>query len=68
VIGSDGVIYGLYESLDIVPIPITPSKENMEWSTEVAVPQDVKGLYILLGVESKGPRKYVFYVLDISDE
>ena len=68
VIGSDGVIYGLYESLDIVPIPITPSKENMEWSTEVAVPQDVKGFYILLAVESKGPRKYVFYVLDISDK
>lgn len=68
VIGSDGVIYGLYESLDIVPIPITPANEKMEWSTEVAVPPDVKGFYILLGVESKGPRKYVFYVLDISDK
>jgi hypothetical protein len=68
VIGSDGIIYGLYESLDIVPIPITLSKENMEWSTEVAAPQDVTGFYILLGVESKGPRKYVFYVLDISDQ
>jgi hypothetical protein len=68
VIGSDGVIYGLYESLDIVPIPITPANENMEWTTEVVVPQDVKGFYILLGVESKGPRNYVFYVLDISDK
>ncbi len=68
VIGSDGIIYGLYESLDIVPIPITLSKENMEWSTEVAVPQDVTGFYMLLGVESKGPRNYVFYVLDISDQ
>jgi hypothetical protein len=68
VIGSDGVIYGLYESLDIVPIPITPANENMEWTTEVAVPQDVKGFYILLGVESKGPRNYAFYVLDISDK
>ena len=68
VIGSDGVIYGLYESLDIVPIPITPANEKMEWSTEVVVPPDVKGFYILLGVESKGPRKYVFYVLDISDK
>ena len=66
VIGSDGVIYGLYESLDIVPIPITPSKEKMECPTEVAVPQDVKGFYVLLGVESKGARNYVFYVLDIS--
>lgn len=68
VIGSDGVIYGLYESLDIVPIPITPANENMEWTTEVVVPQDVKGFYILLGVESKGPRNYAFYVLDISDK
>lgn len=68
VIGSDGVIYGRYESLDIVPIPITPANEKMEWSTEVAVPAEVSGCYILLGVESKGPRKYVFYVVDISDK
>ena len=67
VIGSDGVIYGRYESLDIVPIPLTLANDKMEWSTEVAVPPDVNGFYILLGVESKGPRKYVFYVLDISD-
>ena len=68
VIGSDGVIYGIYESLDIAPIPLTPANEKMEWSTEVAAPQDVKGFYILLGVESKSPRNYVFYVIDISDE
>jgi hypothetical protein len=68
VIGSDGIIYGRYESLDIVPIPITPANEKMEWTTEVLVPQDVKGFYILLGVESKGPRNYAFYVLDISDK
>jgi hypothetical protein len=68
VIGSDGVIYGLYESLDIVPIPITPPNENMEWTTEVVVPEDVEGFYILLAVESKGPRKYIFHVLDISDQ
>lgn len=68
VIGSDGVIYGLYESLDIVPIPLTLAKATMDWSTEVAVPKDVTGLYMLLGVESKKPRTYVFYVLDISDQ
>ena len=68
VIGSDGILYGLYESLDIVPIPLTLANEKMEWSTEVAVPQDVKGFYILLGVESKSQRKYVFYVVDISDK
>jgi len=68
VIGADGVVYGHYESLDIVPIPITPANGNMEWTTEVAAPQDVKGFYILLGVESNGPRNYKFYVLDISDK
>ena len=68
VIGSDGIIYGIFESLDIVPIPLTPANEKMEWSTEVAVPSDVTGLYILLGVESKSPRNYSFYVLDISDK
>jgi len=68
VIGSDGIIYGVFESLDIVPIPITPANEKMEWSTEVAVPQDVTSIHMLLGVESKSPRNYVFYVLDISDK
>lgn len=68
VIGTDGILYGLYESLDIVPIPLTMAKETMEWSTEVAVPEDVTGFYILLGVESKKPRTYVFYVVDITDK
>lgn len=68
VIGVDGVIYGLYESMDIVPIPITPPNDKVEWTTEDVVPQDGKGFYILLGVESNKPRTYVFYVLDISDK
>jgi hypothetical protein len=68
VIGSDGIIYGIFESLDIVPIPLTPANEEMEWSTEVAAPSDVNGMYILLGVESKSPRNYSFYVIDISDK
>ncbi len=68
VIGTDGIIYGFYESLDIVPIPITPPNEKVEWNTEVAVPSDVKGFYILLSVESNKPRTYVNYALDISDK
>lgn len=68
VIGADGVIYGVYETIDMAPVPITPAKENMEWTTEVAVPKDVKGFYILLSVESKKPRTYVNYALDISDK
>ena len=68
VIGSDGIIYGFYESLDIVPIPITPPNEKVEWTTEVAVPEDVTGFYILLSVESNKPRTYVNYLVDISDK
>lgn len=68
VIGANGVLYGIYESLDIVPIPITPPNESVEWTTEAIVPQNEKGFYMLLGVESNKPRTYVFYVLDISDK
>ncbi len=68
VIGADGIIYGIYETLDIAPVPITPANENMQWQTEVAIPQDVSGCYILLSVESKKPRTYLNYVIDISDK
>ncbi len=66
VIGADGILYGEYETLDMVSVPITPSNANMEWTTEVAVPAGGTGFYILLSVESKKPRTYVNYVLDIS--
>jgi hypothetical protein len=68
VIGADGIIYGVYETLDIQPIPITPAKESVEWTTEVKAPQDVSGFYILLSVETGKPRSYANYVLDISDK
>jgi len=68
VIGTDGIIYGVYETLDIVDIPITPANAKVDWMTEVAVPGDVKGFYILLSVESKKPRTYLSYVVDISDK
>jgi hypothetical protein len=68
VICTDGVIHGVYETLDFAPVDITPANENMEWTTEVTIPQDVKGCYILLSVESKKPRTYVNYALDITDK
>jgi hypothetical protein len=68
VIGADGIIYGIYETLDIVPIPVTPAKENMQWTTEVVAPAETSGFYILLSVESKKPRTYINYVIDISDK
>ncbi len=68
VIGSDGIIYGFYESLDIVDVPLTPPNANIEWTTEAVVPADVNGFYILLSVESNKPRTYINYLVDISDK
>ena len=68
VIGEDGIIYGVYETLDIPEVPLTPAEESIEWTTEVPIPENVSGLYILLSVESKKPRTYVNYALDITDK
>lgn len=68
VIGADGIIYGYFEIMDLESPPITPSGESVSWTTAVAVPQDVKGFYILLSVESKKQRLYVNYAIDITDK
>jgi hypothetical protein len=67
VIGEDGIIYGVYETIDMPEVPLTPAQANIEWTTEVAVPEDVSGLYILLSVESNKPRTYLNYAIDITD-
>lgn len=67
VIGDDGIIHGVYETLDIPAVPLTPANSSVEWTTEVTVPEDVGSLYILLSVESKKPRTYLNYALDITD-
>jgi hypothetical protein len=66
VIGDDGIIYGVYETLDMPEVPLTPAEESVTWTTEVAIPEDVSGLYILLSVESKKPRTYLNYAIDIT--
>lgn len=66
VVGEDGILYGLYETLDLPEVPLTPAEGSVEWTTEVPVPEDVSGLYILLSVESKKPRTYSNYVIDIT--
>lgn len=68
VIGADGILYGLYESPDIASVPVTGAGKKAEWTTEVAVPKDVKGLYILLSVESKKQRLFTNYAVDITDK
>ena len=68
VIGEDGILYGHYETPDIVSVPVTPAGDTAEWTTEVAVPQDVKGLYILLSVESGKARLFTNYAVDVTDK
>jgi hypothetical protein len=67
VIGDDGIIYGAYVTIDMPEVPLTPAESKVEWTTEVAVPEEISGLYILLSVESKKPRTYLNYLLDITD-
>lgn len=68
VIGSDGIIYGYYEIMDLASTPLTPAGGNVEWATQAAVPPDVTNAFILLSVESKNMRLYVNYALDITGE
>jgi hypothetical protein len=68
VVGEDGILYGLYETPDLVSVPITPAGGAAEWTIEVAVPKDVKGLYIMLSVESGKARLYANYAVDITDK
>jgi hypothetical protein len=66
VIGADGILYGYYESPDLASAPVTPPGATADWTTDVAVPADVKGFYIMLSVESKKQRTFVNYAVDIS--
>ena len=68
VIGADGVIYGFYQSPDIASVPVTGAGKTAEWTTEVALPADVAGLYMLLSVESRKQRLFTNYAVDLTDK
>lgn len=68
VIGSDGILYGFYQSPDIASVPLTPAGKTAQWETEVVVPSDVKGYYILLSVEAGKQRLFTNYAVDITDK
>ena len=68
VVGSDGIIYGHYESPDLADAPITPSTGKSEWKTTTTAPKDVSGYYLLVSVESKQQRLFVSHVFDITDK
>ncbi|MBN2258188.1 MAG: hypothetical protein JW704_10240 [Anaerolineaceae bacterium] len=65
-IGSDGIIYGIFEIMDMAETPLTPSKGEANWTTKVKAPADVSGFYILLSVEDQQMRWYVNHLIDIT--
>lgn len=67
VVGSDGIIYGFYESPHLADTPITPAKSTAEWTTAAAVPKDVTGLVILASVESKAQKNFVSHAIGLAD-
>jgi hypothetical protein len=67
VIGDDGILCGFYETPDIVSVPITGAGETAEWTTTVAVPPEVHGLYIMLSVETGKARLFANYAIDVTD-
>jgi hypothetical protein len=68
VIGSDGVIYGFYEDPTLADAPITLPGQKASWTTSVAVPKEVTGLFILLSVEAKQQKNFTSHVIDITNK
>jgi hypothetical protein len=66
VLGSDGIIHGVRVSPDIVDQPFSPPKGEVEFKTEVSVPGDVTGLYLLLPVEQNRERLFANYLIDLT--
>jgi hypothetical protein len=67
VIGSDGILYGIYDSPHYATVPITKAGGEAKWSTKQAVPKDVTGLYVLLPLESRQQKYFTDYVVDVTD-
>jgi hypothetical protein len=54
--------------MDLESPPITPAGGTTDWTTEVTVPKDVKGFYILLSYESGKQRLYANQAIDITEK
>ncbi len=65
VLGSDGILYGVYKDPGSVSAPLTSPGKTTEWVTTVSAPQDVKGFYIMVSVET-GTRLFTNYAIDIT--
>lgn len=68
VIGSDGILYGFYQSPHLEDPPITLSKQSAAWTTKQTVPAADSGLYVLVSVESRQQKLFVSHVIDITDK
>ncbi|HUC20565.1 MAG TPA: hypothetical protein VMR98_03685, partial [Candidatus Polarisedimenticolaceae bacterium] len=68
VIGSDGILYGFYQSPDIASVPITPAGKSAEWTTQVVLPKEAVRLYIMLSVEAGKQRLFTNHAVDITDK
>ncbi len=68
VIGADGIIYGRYEDPSIAEPTIALPKSTGEWTTKVAVPTNVTGLYVLVSVEIRQSMYFINHVIDITDK
>jgi hypothetical protein len=66
VIGTDGILYGLYSDPTLADAPITLPGQHADWTTEVNVPKDITGFYILVSVETKQQKNFVSHAIDIS--
>jgi len=67
VVGSDGILYGFYKDPGSVAAPLTSPLKTTEWTTTVNAPKDIKGLYIMVSVET-GTRLFSSYVIDITEK
>jgi hypothetical protein len=68
VIGADGIIYGLYEDPSIADATIALPKAKAQWKTSVVVPNNVKGLYVLVSVETRQSKYFISHVIDITNK
>jgi len=68
VIGSDGIIYGLYEDPSIADATIALPKATAEWTTAVVIPNEITNLYVLVSVETRQSKYFVSHVIDITDK
>ncbi len=66
VIGSDGILYGFYQSPHLTDPPVTPAGGDAKWTTAATVPKDVTGFYILLPLESQRNKYFIDHLIDIT--